>query len=198
MYIYRFSFIENEFSPLQGMRQVSMWIYTVLQCLVFDCIVWCIYTCLYISGYVYIYTCMYIYIHAYVYTCTYICICMYMHTHTHMYIYMCTYTYIYINTHIIDWFWKSGWLIHKSALCTGIAPLPQWGQNAYNISTNSQLVRKIGSQNQSIVAAVQDLRARHMCVSQEKFPRHNFTHQSTYGVATISRLLKMIGPFCKI
>ena len=49
-----------------------------------------------------------------------------------------------------DWFWKLGWLIHKSALCTRIALLPHWGQNAYNVSTNSQLVRKIGSQNQSI------------------------------------------------
>jgi len=27
----------------------------------------------------------------------------------------------------IDWFWKSGWLFHKWALCTRIAHLPQWG-----------------------------------------------------------------------
>ena len=30
----------------------------------------------------------------------------------------------------IDWFWKSGWLIHKSTLCTRIVLLPQWERNA--------------------------------------------------------------------
>ena len=30
----------------------------------------------------------------------------------------------------IDWFWKSCWLIHKSALCTRIALLPQWVPNS--------------------------------------------------------------------
>jgi len=53
----------------------------------------------------------------------------------------------------IDWFWKSGWLFHKSTLCTRIVLLPQWEQNAYGgVSTNSRLVRKIESQNQSITS----------------------------------------------
>jgi len=34
----------------------------------------------------------------------------------------------------IHWFWKSGWLIHKSALCTRIALLPQWGPNSHKCS----------------------------------------------------------------
>jgi len=54
----------------------------------------------------------------------------------------------------IDWFWKSGWLIHKSTLCTRIVLLPQWEQNAYSVSRNSRLVRKIESQNQSIARSV--------------------------------------------
>jgi len=62
----------------------------------------------------------------------------------------------------IDWFWKLGWLIHKWALCTRIAKqtntkiahLPQWMMRSHeSLSTprTFQFVRKIGSQNQSIV-----------------------------------------------
>jgi len=59
---------------------------------------------------------------------------------------------------VIDWSWKSGWLIHKWALCTRIAPLlsevPKWFKGPTKVSTSrrSQLVRKIGSQNQSMGA----------------------------------------------
>jgi len=35
------------------------------------------------------------------------------------------------SVYLTDWFWKSGWLIHKSALCTRIALLPQWGPNSH-------------------------------------------------------------------
>jgi len=52
----------------------------------------------------------------------------------------------------MDWFWQSGWLIHKSTFCTRIMLLPQWEQNAYGVSTSSRSVRKIQSQNQSITA----------------------------------------------
>jgi len=58
----------------------------------------------------------------------------------------------------MDWFWKSGWLIHRWALCTRIAHLPQWGpkmiwrsHESLSTSRTSQLVRKIGSVNQSVV-----------------------------------------------
>jgi len=35
------------------------------------------------------------------------------------------------NGEILGWFWKSGWLIHKSALCTRIALLHQWGPTSH-------------------------------------------------------------------
>ena len=62
-----------------------------------------------------------------------------------------------LSTMSIDWFWKSGWLIHKWALCARIAHLPQWGpkmiersHESLSTSRTSRWVRKIGSENQSI------------------------------------------------
>ena len=46
------------------------------------------------------------------------------------------YRWMYWSLECIHWFWKSGWLIHKSTLCTRIVLLPQWEQNAYRVSTN--------------------------------------------------------------
>jgi len=49
--------------------------------------------------------------------------------YVYMYMYICTCIYVHINIHIcrkepyIDWIWMLGWLIHKGAICTRIAPL---------------------------------------------------------------------------
>ena len=67
-----------------------------------------------------------------------------------------------LQTTTIVWFWKLGWLIYKSTLCTRIVLLPQWEQNAYGVSTNSRLKRKIESQNQSIPNILQSLRTSNM------------------------------------
>jgi len=57
----------------------------------------------------------------------------------------------------IECFWKLGLLNRQCALCIRIAHLPQWGpkmisrsHESLSTSRTSQLVRKIGSQNQSI------------------------------------------------
>jgi len=49
----------------------------------------------------------------------------------------------------IDWFWLRGWLINKGAICTRSAPL-FWNFIFLFQSPRTRLVRKIGSQNQSI------------------------------------------------
>jgi len=72
------------------------------------------------------------------------------------------YTYTPIHTHIptcwhtdthdgtpIDWFWLRGWLIHKGAICTGTASL-FWNSISLFERPRTRLVRKFGSQNQSI------------------------------------------------
>jgi len=55
----------------------------------------------------------------------------------------------------IDWFWKSGWLIQKSALCTRIALLPHWGPesrkclqrlNELMISMKNRVAKSVCSQ----------------------------------------------------
>jgi len=49
----------------------------------------------------------------------------------------------------IDWFWSRGWLIDKGAICTRTAPL-FWIFISLFQHPRTRLVRKIGSQNQSI------------------------------------------------
>jgi len=49
----------------------------------------------------------------------------------------------------IDWFWLWGWLINEAAICTGTAPL-FWNFISLLERPRTRLVRKIGSQNQSI------------------------------------------------
>ena len=61
-----------------------------------------------------------------------------------------------VNTRID---WKSGWLIQKSALCTGIALLPQWGPKSHKclqrlheltISTKNRVSKPVYSEAKSI------------------------------------------------
>jgi len=47
------------------------------------------------------------------------------------------------DTRQIDWFWKSGWLIHKSTLCTRIVPLPVRSQNDLKVPRKLIDVMKI-------------------------------------------------------
>ena len=62
-----------------------------------------------------------------------------------------TYCFVYVLFCIrIDWFWLRGWLINKGAICTRTAPL-FWIFISLFQNPRTRLVRKIGSQNQSIV-----------------------------------------------
>ena len=56
----------------------------------------------------------------------------------------------------IDWFWLWGWLINKGAICTRTAPL-FWNFISLFQGPRTRLVRKIGSQNQSIVYSTRAL-----------------------------------------
>jgi len=96
--------------------------------------------CIHTYIHTYIHTVIQTYGQAYIHAYTYV----YIHTNKHINMHIHIYTYMLARFsarialvwsrrwHIVtDWFWKSDWLIHKSALCTGIALLPQWGPKSH-------------------------------------------------------------------
>jgi len=78
----------------------------------------------------------------------------------------------YMETTSIHWFWKSGWLIHKSVLCTIIALLPVRSQNDVkvprklidvmniSISTENRISKSVYYTGRSHHISVRDLYIR--------------------------------------
>jgi len=96
---------------------------------------------------------------------------------------------------LIDWFWKSGWLIHKSALCTRIALSPQWGPNSHKcwqrlheltISTKNWVSKSVCKKNTSHVWMSR--RASASCWFHTK--AHQDYHTGIWGGNKLVRSLK--------
>jgi len=95
------------------------------------------------------------------------------------------YGYAYISWFTIDWFWLRGWLINKGAICTRTAPL-FWIFISLFQSPRTRLIRKIGSQNQSIVTALNWLNSTPLYYSDDSnIPtlmwRHVYILRGIYG-----------------
>ena len=87
----------------------------------------------------------------------------------------------------MDWFWNSGWLTRKSALCTRIAHLPHWSPTTIFLKGPAKACRH----HENLISTENRISKSVYCAI--------FVVWSVfYGVATTSRLLKITSLFCRI
>ena len=139
-----------------------------------------IYICIYIHLYLcinkYIYNHIYIYIHMYInmYTYTHTQMCIYIH-HIHIYIYIYTHIYIYVYIYTYRH-------VNKLPASAHSSPRPDAEQAAVSVFKESFV-------NLQCVCILERYNAYKACTAS--------LPPTFCGVATISRLLKMIGLLCR-
>jgi len=165
------------------------------------------------------YICIHIYVHVYIYICMY---AFYIHIYTYAHIFVCyTYIYIYAHTHISGepvMFWSVPCVVFKKNTLKkkhqrhGMRD--SWGVTVSYINVSCHTWDRVISHmwvwyragecvsslhmDESLLHYVTHVLVRVRCVScGVEMHLRVCAETYWYGVATISRLLKMTGLFCK-
>jgi len=130
---------------------------------------------------------MYIYTNIYMYTC--ICLCIYIYINIHTYIYMFAYTYIYILTRIYTYIYA---YIYIHIYTYTISQLSRIARSVHKRAPQKQsFCKRALQQYGSFTKEIKVWKIEFVWKNPKQI-------RSWYGVATISRLLKITGLFCRI